>query len=220
MNAIKHKIKNLLGIANNNPQLVDEATFKAWLEDGHAVRYVMYKAIYDFVKREFFDKQKFDLQAIEFGGSNTLIKGIFNSANYEIAENYPEVDITDLKGYADNSYDVVITDQVMEHVADPWAAVAEVRRILKPGGWFICTTPFLIQIHNYPGDFWRFTPDGIKVLMRDYAKTIVDSWGNCESAAYYLSLKDNWPTVSQAKNDNKFILENEKGLFIKKFKPF
>lgn len=37
--------------------------------------------------------------------------------------------------------DIVVSYAVLEHVADPTAFVAEIRRILKPGGWFCAWTP-------------------------------------------------------------------------------
>ncbi|WP_454862471.1 class I SAM-dependent methyltransferase [Paraburkholderia fungorum] len=43
--------------------------------------------------------------------------------------------------FADNSFDVFITQDVLEHVFDPRRAVNEVMRVLKPGGWHIFTTP-------------------------------------------------------------------------------
>ncbi len=43
--------------------------------------------------------------------------------------------------FDDASFDVVITCNVLEHVSDPAALFAEVRRVLRPGGWFISKTP-------------------------------------------------------------------------------
>lgn len=43
--------------------------------------------------------------------------------------------------FADNSFDVVFTNEVLEHVVDDRKAVEEIVRVLKPGGKFICFTP-------------------------------------------------------------------------------
>lgn len=43
--------------------------------------------------------------------------------------------------FGDASFDVVFSDWVLEHIDDPVAFVAEVRRVLKPGGWFCARTP-------------------------------------------------------------------------------
>ena len=61
--------------------------------------------------------------------------------------------------------------QVLEHVADPWLAVREIRRVLKPGGVALMTSPFMWPWHGSMryADFWRFTADGWRVLCRDFA---------------------------------------------------
>jgi len=43
--------------------------------------------------------------------------------------------------FADDSFDLIVADWVLEHVADPERFAAEVRRVLKPGGWFCAKTP-------------------------------------------------------------------------------
>jgi 2-polyprenyl-3-methyl-5-hydroxy-6-metoxy-1,4-benzoquinol methylase len=53
---------------------------------------------------------------------------------------------------------------VLEHVANPFAAVAEINRMLKPGGYVYITTPFNFRIHGPLPDNWRFTIHGLKQL--------------------------------------------------------
>lgn len=60
-----------------------------------------------------------------------------------------------------DSFDCVICTEVLEHCADPWAAGAEIGRVLRPGGWAFVTTPFLCALHETPHDYHRFTPWGI-----------------------------------------------------------
>jgi SAM-dependent methyltransferase len=45
-------------------------------------------------------------------------------------------------GLEDESFDLVLTSDVLEHVPDPYAAHAEIRRILRPGGRHVFTIPF------------------------------------------------------------------------------
>ena len=80
---------------------------------------------------------------VEFGGSNNVIKNFLPNADYEIAPNWPEVDVQNLFGYSNESYDAVVLDHILEHVQDPFKAVAEVRRILKPGGVCISSNSWL-----------------------------------------------------------------------------
>ena len=50
--------------------------------------------------------------------------------------------------FADESFDAVLCIEVVEHVADPFAATRELRRVLRPGGRLLLTTPFLSQYHG------------------------------------------------------------------------
>jgi SAM-dependent methyltransferase len=57
---------------------------------------------------------------------------------------------------------------VFEHVADPARCVAEVARVLKPGGHVYAVTPFLQPVHMGAYDFTRFTPIGHRRLFRAF----------------------------------------------------
>ena len=69
--------------------------------------------------------------------------------------------------FGDASFDGATSFAVFEHVADPWQAVAELRRVLKPGAPVLIVTPFL-QGHHPPcgtdADYWRFTIPGLRRL--------------------------------------------------------
>ena len=81
-------------------------------------------------------------------------------------------------------FDVVICEQVLEHVPDPVAAAANLCRLCVPGGKVIVSTPFLIKVHELPElalfDYWRFTPRGLRRLLEDAGLEVegVHSWGN------------------------------------------
>ncbi len=92
---------------------------------------------------------------------------------------YPEVNICALP-YPDNSFDYVISDQVFEHVeGDIQKAIDECKRVLKPGGLCIIGTVFINPIHYGPKDLWRFSPDALRYLCRDFSEIKeCGSWGN------------------------------------------
>jgi len=117
-------------------------------------------------------------RAIEFGASNGVIPAILNKTNYTVAPNWPEVDIQHLHQYKDDNFDVVVIDQILEHVADPKSAINEIFRILRKGGTCICATPFLIKIHGNYGDYWRFAELGLRQLFSQYSEVEVFGWGN------------------------------------------
>jgi SAM-dependent methyltransferase len=97
--------------------------------------------------------------------------------------NYPEFDLcADLDEGLE--FDVVICEQVLEHVVDPCAAVANLRRLCRAGGKVIVSTPFLVKVHELPiyamHDYWRFTPRGLQTLLERAGLEVdtVGSWGN------------------------------------------
>jgi len=55
-------------------------------------------------------------------------------------------------------------DAVLEHVSDPRRVMAEIERVLAPGGYAHLVTPFCHPFHEYPKDYRRFTLDGLKQL--------------------------------------------------------
>lgn len=69
---------------------------------------------------------------------------------------------------ADESYDALMCTEVLEHVVDPFAAIRELRRIVKTGGFILFTTPLNARSHGPVPDCWRFTEFGLKVMLRDF----------------------------------------------------
>jgi SAM-dependent methyltransferase len=93
---------------------------------------------------------------------------------------YPDFDLCAPPDELPGPFDLVICEQVLEHVLDPVAAVRTLRRLCKPGGHVYVSTPFLVRLHDCPGDYWRFTPDGMAHLLRSQGldPVWVRSWGN------------------------------------------
>ena len=50
--------------------------------------------------------------------------------------------------FAEGSFDAVVAQAVLEHVLDPQRVVAEIHRVLKPGGLVYAETPFMAQVHE------------------------------------------------------------------------
>jgi SAM-dependent methyltransferase len=69
----------------------------------------------------------------------------------------------------DATYDVVLCTQVLEHAADPAAAVTELRRVLVPGGRVLLSTHGVQVYHPAPEDLWRWTHTGLERLFRENA---------------------------------------------------
>jgi SAM-dependent methyltransferase len=74
---------------------------------------------------------------------------------------------------ADASIDVVLCTQVLEHIPDPIAVIGEIRRVLKPGGTLLLSVPSIFPQHGSPGDYWRYMPQGLKWILRDFHNVMV-----------------------------------------------
>lgn len=68
--------------------------------------------------------------------------------------------------FDDSTFDVVISTEVLEHVSDPDAYLTEVKRVLKPGGMFFFTVPFLMSLHEVPYDYYRYTPYALEMIFK------------------------------------------------------
>ena len=60
---------------------------------------------------------------------------------------------------ADGSFDVVISGQTFEHNPYFWVTMAEISRVLSPGGLACIIAPGAVGVHRFPVDCWRFYPD-------------------------------------------------------------
>jgi SAM-dependent methyltransferase len=74
---------------------------------------------------------------------------------------------------ADGSVGTVIAMSTFEHVRRFWRGFDEVRRVLRPDGVFLVSCPFYFYIHSYPSDYWRFTPEALRVLLEPYPQKIL-----------------------------------------------
>ncbi|MDP8257063.1 MAG: class I SAM-dependent methyltransferase [Candidatus Alcyoniella australis] len=74
-------------------------------------------------------------------------------------------DLQHMPEAADESYDLALCANVLEHVPDPSAALAELHRVLKPGGDLLLSAPHLSRLHEVPHDYWRFTRFGLEHLL-------------------------------------------------------
>lgn len=70
--------------------------------------------------------------------------------------------------FADASFDGAVIQAVLEHVVDPARCVAELHRVLKPGGLVYAETPFMQQVHLGRFDFTRFSHLGHRRLFRRF----------------------------------------------------
>lgn len=74
-----------------------------------------------------------------------------------------------------NPWSVAISTDTLEHVRRPWLFVNEMARVCGMGGWVILTTcDYGFEKHDFPGDYWRFSPEGLDVLLEDAGLTVLE----------------------------------------------
>lgn len=69
--------------------------------------------------------------------------------------------------FCNNSFDTVLSTEVLEHVPTPSKMLSEIFRVLKPGGNLILTTPFFWPLHEEPYDYFRYTSHGLTHLAKE-----------------------------------------------------
>jgi SAM-dependent methyltransferase len=142
----------------------------------HVTRLSMYQALSGMLSPH----DGVDKACLCISNSQLLAKMLGLIRSKLVVANYPEHDLVSL-AFADNTFDFCISDQVLEHVeGNPFKAVSESLRVVKKGGYVAHTTCLINEIHGAPGDFWRFTPDGLKLLVKEGGGEVVsaDGWGN------------------------------------------
>jgi SAM-dependent methyltransferase len=72
----------------------------------------------------------------------------------------------------DGRYDFVLFTQVMEHLPEPGVVLAELHRVLRPGGKLLYTGPLYFEEHLVPYDFYRYTQFGVRWLFEEAGFTL------------------------------------------------
>ncbi len=157
------------------------------------MREVSNQNTWDFVSK--LNYQNFD--ALEISGDRWSTMG-FNSYK---SLGYPEFDILDPQ--ITDTFDLIVAEQVWEHIKYPFKAGSNVFNLLKPNGWFILTVPFLVRRHDHPIDCTRWTDEGLAGYFEEIgfvsSNIKTGTWGNL---ACVISNLTSW-TISD-KTDNSF----------------
>jgi SAM-dependent methyltransferase len=94
-------------------------------------------------------------------------------------------DLTQPNGIPDNQFDCIVCTHVLHVVFDLRKAVAELHRILKPGGVLLIAVPAVSMCDPEYHELWRFTPEGLHLLLAHvfYGEVTVHGYGNSLAAA-------------------------------------
>jgi len=112
---------------------------------------------------------------LDAGAGRAPYRELFAHARYETADfmavkrkTYTEQDyVCDLAAIPveDARFDHVVCTQVLEHLPEPRTVLAELNRVLKPGGTLWLTAPLFYAEHEKPYDFYRYTQFGLRHLL-------------------------------------------------------
>jgi SAM-dependent methyltransferase len=140
----------------------------------HWVRVVMYERCFEFLRS--LEPSELDVLEISAGA---YWRESFDFKSYT-ATQYPAFDIC--SEILNERFDLIIADQIFEHLKWPYRAGRNVFSMLRPGGYFVIAAPFLIKVHEGPVDCSRWTEIGLSHFLQecgflyDHVKTA--SWGN------------------------------------------
>jgi SAM-dependent methyltransferase len=139
-----------------------------------------------------------DARVLDVGAKRAPYRTYFQDSRFETVDVRPEVnpdflaDVQELSRVVPcDAYDLVICTEVLEHVENPRRAVDEIRKILKPNGTLLATTPFIVPYHPDPTDYWRMTPEAWRLALREWSSVEITAHGNRPLAAWYL-LETGW----------------------------
>jgi len=138
------------------------------------------------------------LDALEVSGSEWRELGFKSYENVS----FPDFDIC--RQTTGKDYDIIIAEQVFEHIEDPASAADNIYKMLRKNGLFLITTPFLIKYHPSPLDLWRWSKDGLRVFLEKQGFETVETfaWGNKDCVIGNL---EDWPYYDEKVHS----LENE-----------
>lgn len=130
-----------------------------------------------------------DVNYKAYGYEPKLVYGKYNCDGH--------IDVLNMS-FESESVDSIICLDVLEHVENPFHAINEMRRVLKPSGSVLLSVPFLNGFHGKSGassshedypDYWRFTHQGLNLMFKDFSSVMIYPVnGPIETRLYFLKL--------------------------------
>lgn len=100
------------------------------------------------------------------GSVRTMFTGEYVGLDMRPGPGVDVVGLGDALPFDDASFDVIVTTETLEHDPAPWRTLAEIGRVLRPGGHLLLTTRGNgFGEHHEPSDYWRFMPESRALLL-------------------------------------------------------
>jgi SAM-dependent methyltransferase len=157
------------------------------LEGFHPSTPINYGNPYSSFIESYIDKADASNLILEIGGGDRR-RCQDNHLNFE----YLPFELADVYGdihsvpFQDDTFDIVHSQAVFEHVADPQAAASELIRITKPGGLILTEVAFLQPLHAVPFHFFNMTLWGVEELFKSCELLASDWFGALSETVAWL----------------------------------
>lgn len=146
---------------------------------------------------------------LDIGGKKIRKRGQFDIGKHLVKVKYANIDPSTNPDYLcdgsnipvkNNSFDLVICSELLEHVREPTLILKEAYRILKLGGVLLICVPFLFRIHSDPYDFGRYTDYYWRTVLKEigFTRITIEKQG-----LYYSVLMDMLKLYTREKQKEK-----------------
>lgn len=142
------------------------------------------------VRKKYLTNLQPGIKMVDVGGRGLEV-GQEDRSYYSIFQDLqPEYFIADIKSgpgvthvmpgpyelpFDDNSIDLIVSGQMLEHCKNPFRSVAEMKRILKPDSYIVLIAPSMGKRHDVI-DCWRFMDDAFKAIAEEVNLKVIADW--------------------------------------------
>jgi SAM-dependent methyltransferase len=131
--------------------------------------------------------------------------------------NGPGVDVlgvADALPFKAGTFEVVVCTEVLEHDRRPWRTMVQAARVLRSGGLFLCSARGYDErgcfpIHEYPGDLWRFSLEGARVLAGDAGLSVVELIADPQVCGFFLLARKTPTATTQAETSKVQLTDDQ-----------
>jgi len=160
----------------------------------------MQPLVFEFVKKHAQQGRVLDIGSLDVNGN---VRELFPESEYigldmRAGDNVDMVANSHNLPYDDESFDMVVCLEMLEHDDDPFKTASEIRRVVKQDGHIIvCASGIEMHKHEHPADFWRFTAEAFLLLFKGF-KPIENIEGRREVLFAGVKTENDLPVIQPA----------------------